>query len=265
MNWHRAFGLILSDFFAGTPFVVEVEKDLSAKKQLLDVVIIRRRRGKLTRRPPDDLDDLVAHNLITFKSHHEALDDWSLKELTGHYVNYRKQVSPSMRALLPEDQFRLYAICSRFPQHLDHQARLAQQRQGVYECRRGTDLIRVIVAGQLPRQEHNAALHLFSASLEEVNYGRGHFQQHSDFTSTVLQGLLETYRQEGIHVVYTLEDFHRDYLQEKLLELPPEKRKALFAKLPVESRLEGLSAEEIKEYLKRLEEMPPTRKRKKPN
>jgi hypothetical protein len=47
-----------------------------------------------------------AHNLITFKSHQEALDDWALKELTGHYVNYRKQVSPSLQQLLPEEEFR---------------------------------------------------------------------------------------------------------------------------------------------------------------
>jgi hypothetical protein len=34
MNWHRLFGLFLTDFFAGSPFEVELEKDLSAKKQM---------------------------------------------------------------------------------------------------------------------------------------------------------------------------------------------------------------------------------------
>jgi hypothetical protein len=34
----------------------------------------------------------VAHNLISFKSFQESLDAWSLKELVGHYVNYRKQL-----------------------------------------------------------------------------------------------------------------------------------------------------------------------------
>src|SRR5437899_979050 len=118
MNWHRLFGLVLTDFFTDTPFVVEVEKDLSSKKQLLDVVIIRKGRGALQRRLPDGLDDLAAHNLITFKSHQEALDDWALKELTGHYVNYRKHVSPSFSRLLPEEDFRLFAVCSRFPHNL---------------------------------------------------------------------------------------------------------------------------------------------------
>jgi hypothetical protein len=43
MNWHRLFGLLLTDFFAGSPFEVELEKDLSLKKQILDVAILRKR------------------------------------------------------------------------------------------------------------------------------------------------------------------------------------------------------------------------------
>ncbi len=45
-DWHRLFGLILTDFFSGTPFRVEMEKDLSLKKQLLDVVVVRREGGR---------------------------------------------------------------------------------------------------------------------------------------------------------------------------------------------------------------------------
>ena len=77
MDWHRLFGLILTDFFAGTPFVVELEKDLALKKQLLDVVVLRRGRGRFAGPLPDGLDDLAAHNLIRFKSHRDALDDWT--------------------------------------------------------------------------------------------------------------------------------------------------------------------------------------------
>src|SRR2546430_10059737 len=143
MNWHRLFGLLLTDFFAGTPFVVELEKDLSLKKQLLDVVILRKGQGRFTGRLPDGLEQLATHNLITFKSHQEALDDWALKELTGHYVNYRKQVSPSWNSLLPEDDFRLYAVCSRYPRNLATDVSWRQVANGVYECSRGTDLIKI--------------------------------------------------------------------------------------------------------------------------
>src|SRR5215210_7259363 len=94
-DWHRLFGLLLTDYFSDSPFVVEVERDLSVQQQLLDVVIVRRGRGRFIGRLPDGLEGLRAHNLITFKSHHQALDDWAVKELVGHYVAYRKLVSPS--------------------------------------------------------------------------------------------------------------------------------------------------------------------------
>jgi len=38
--WHRLFGLTLTDFFLNTAYEVELEKDLSMKQQLLDVVIM---------------------------------------------------------------------------------------------------------------------------------------------------------------------------------------------------------------------------------
>src|SRR5438067_6866353 len=109
-EWHRLFGLLLTDFFSGSPFTVEVERDLSQQQQLLDVVIVRRGRGRFTGALPDGLGELAAHNLITFKSHREALDDWAIRELIAHYVAYRKLVSPSPSDLLPEEQFQLYAV-----------------------------------------------------------------------------------------------------------------------------------------------------------
>ena len=106
-DWHRLFGLLLMDFFSGSPFRVEIETDLSLKRQMLDVVIIRKGEGRFSGPLPDGLGERAAYNLITFKSFQETLTDWALKELTGHYVNYVKQVSPSMQELLPEDLFRL--------------------------------------------------------------------------------------------------------------------------------------------------------------
>jgi hypothetical protein len=43
-DWHRLFGLLLTDFSSGSPFVVEVERELSMHQQLLDVAIVRRGR-----------------------------------------------------------------------------------------------------------------------------------------------------------------------------------------------------------------------------
>src|ERR1700722_14181872 len=89
-DWHRLFGLLLTDFFTNSPFSVEIERDLSLQQQFLDVVVLRRGRGQLIGRLPDGLEDLLAHNLITFKSHWETLNAWAIKELISHYVTYRK-------------------------------------------------------------------------------------------------------------------------------------------------------------------------------
>src|SRR5438034_7330767 len=111
-------GLTWIDFFRGTDIGVETELDLSLKQQFLDLVLIRKEPGPIPRPLPDGFEDLAAHNLVTFKSHQEALDCWALWELIGHYVNYRKQSSPSLQNLLPESDYRLFAVCSRFPQQL---------------------------------------------------------------------------------------------------------------------------------------------------
>src|SRR5271170_5311814 len=133
-DWHRLFGLLLTDFFTSSPFRVDVERDLSVQQQLLDVVIVRRGRGRFAGRLPDGLDGLRPHNLVTFKSRHEALDAWAMKELAGHSVAYRKLVSPTPSELLPEDQFGLYAICARFPQQLSGQVPWQPAQRGVYDC-----------------------------------------------------------------------------------------------------------------------------------
>ena len=251
IDWHRLFGLLLTDFFTGSPFVVELEKDLSLKKQFLDVVVLRKGPEPFVGRLPDGFDNLATHNLITFKSHREALDDWALKELTGHYVNYRKQVSPSFEKLLPEGQFRLYAVCSRFPQTLAASADWQPLQEGVFEYRRGTDAIRVVVLRQLPDAEHNAVLHLLSALPEKVRYGASHYQQHSTQTSTVLDQLFQGYRREGVDMPYTMEDFQREYRAARFKELTKEERLELIKQMSLDERIEDFSPKEIESYLQR--------------
>ncbi len=241
MNWHRHFGLLLTDYFTNSPFVVELEKDLSLKQQFLDVVVLRKTKGRFSERLPDGLDDLAEHNLITFKSHQESLDDWALKELTGHYVNYRKQLADRDQPLLPESAFRLYAVCSRFPHNLAQAVPWEELQQGVYECRRGTDRIRVVVAGQLSQSEQNALLCLFSASAEQLQYGKEHCRLRSPDTSTLIYQLFEGYRREGINMPYTMEEFRREFTEEFLNDLTPEQR---LKGLPPEERLKGLPPEE---------------------
>jgi hypothetical protein len=196
---------------------------------------------------PDGFEELARHNLITFKSYQEALDGWALHELCGHYANYRKQVSPSMQDLLPEDDFRLFAVSVRYPQKLAQQVTLVPIHAGVYEVGHFTGRFRLIVVHQLPREEHNAMLHLFSAQEDLVKYGAEHYRQRSDETTTLLRQLYERYRQEGVAMPYTMEDLIRETIDELVQTHPDE----ILKRFPVEKRLEGLSIEE------RLEGIPP--------
>jgi hypothetical protein len=267
-DWHRLFGLLLTDFFTDSPFAVEVERDLSEQQQFLDVAIVRHSRGRFAGRLPDGLEDLAAFNLVTFKSHHEALDARAMRELIHHFVAYQKLVSPSPSELLPDEQFRLYAVCARFPHNLAGQVPWQERQAGVYDCQWGTDTVRVIVAGQLPRQAHNAPLHLFSASPELAEFGSRAYRQRSADTSGLLGQLLETLRGEGFTMTYTMEDFRRDYARrnfhrltpqeqreavellspeqrrELLKSLPPEQQRELVESLPPEQRLAGLPPEQ---------------------
>ena len=266
MDWRRGFGLLLTDFFAGSPYVVEMEKDLSLRKQLLDVVILRKRKGRFAERLPDGFDEIGDHNLITFKSHQEALDDWALKELTGHYVNYRKQLASTGQPLLPESAFRLYAVCSRFPHNLAQAVPWETLQQGVYACRRGTDHIRVVVAGQLPQTENNASLHMFSASADQWSYGTQHYRPRLPETSTLIYQLYKSYRKEGFNMSYTMKDFVKEFTRDHLKELTPEER---LKDLTPEERLKDLTPEEIEQVLEKMKaeraSVQPKQRRRKPS
>jgi hypothetical protein len=238
---HRLFGLSWIDFFQGTDITVETEIDLSLKQQFLDLVLIRKGPEPIPRPLPDGFEDLAAHNLLTFKSYQEALDGWALCELVGHYVNYRKQASPSLQELLPESHFRLLAVCARYPHNLAQQTTLTRVQEGVYEMPLVTIRIRVIVVAQLPREEHNALLHLFSAREELLRYGREHYRPHSAETSTLLYELFKAYNEDA-DMPDKLQEFVRQSIDQLLQSLPAEER---LKGMPTEERLKGMSAEEI--------------------
>src|SRR4051812_144538 len=103
--WHRLFGLTWTDFCDGTALEVHPEIDLSVQQQFVDLLLIRQGLGPLPQLLPDGFDDLGRYNVVTFKSHQEALDRWALCEVLGHYVTTRKRYSTSLRDLLPESDF----------------------------------------------------------------------------------------------------------------------------------------------------------------
>jgi hypothetical protein len=201
---------------------------------------------------PDGFEDLTRYNLICFKSHREKLSEWTLCELVAHYVNLRKQVSPSMdeRDLLPVEDFRLDAVSVRFPQELVSKVPLTPIKPGVYEVPFFTRRIRLIVANQLPPAQHNVLLNVFSIKPELLSYGVEHYKVRSDETTTLLYDLLVKFRSEEPAMPDALEEFTRQTIDRLLKELPAEKKlesvsiKDRLKGVPPEDRVQGMSSEE---------------------
>lgn len=268
INWHRLFGLVLIDLFTDTGYTVEVEKDLSLQQQFLDVIVIEQGDHARLADVPDGLDNLGRYNLITYKSLHEPLDGWTLDELIGHYVNYRKQVSPSSDRLLPEERFRVYAVCTRAPQKFQQEHALQNLQTGVYSIQWGTHPVRVIVLSEIPPTPNNAVWDLFSGVPRIVQYGAAHYHWHRGDHSTITNQLYATYAEEGLIMPYTYTDYYRDYTQEILADLlqavsPEELLKNIslddrLKGLSAEERLKGLTPEEIERYWRKLRPQPTT-------
>jgi hypothetical protein len=98
-----------------------------------------------------------------------------------------------------------------------------------------------LVVHQLPLQEHNAMLHLFSAREDLLRYGREHYRPHAKETSSLLLKLFQAYNEEPA-MPDKLQEFVRQTIDELLASLPAEE---LLKRVPVEERLKGLSAEEV--------------------
>jgi hypothetical protein len=266
--WHRLFGLSWTDFCEGSSLQVNPETDLSDQQQYVDLLLIRQDSGELPQPLPDGFDNLAVHNIVTFKSHQEPLDSWALHELIGHYVNYRKQISPTMKNLLAESEFQLYAVCVREPQALFQQVTPTKLQDGVCELVSFDRRVRIIVVQQLPLAEQNALLHLFSTQVEQLRYARTHYKPRTQEMTTLFYDLVNIYTEEP-----TMSDALKEYARERIKELlkgvpaeerlegispekrlegiSPEKRlegipmEKLLEKIPQQMRLEGMSAEEV--------------------
>ncbi len=254
---HRLFDLSWMDLCRGSSLEVREEVDLSHKQQFLDLTLVRQGSGPLPRLP-DGFEQLATHNLVTFKSHQETLDRRALWELVGHLVNYTKQVSPSVDQLLPESDFRCFAVCVRWPHNLAQEVELKLVRPGVYDVLGFGLTIRVIVIHQLPQAEQNAMLLLFSAREEALRYARDHYRPRSKETSTLLYELFLAY-EEDPEMSQKLEEFVRQSIDDLLAKLPPEKRleglspEERLEGLSPEERLEGLSADELRQTLEAIQ------------
>ncbi|AUB84932.1 hypothetical protein [Candidatus Thiodictyon syntrophicum] len=279
--WHRLFGIALTDLFTGRPWRVELEMELALKSQRLDVLIIERLPGAAATTEaaladlPDGLENLTAHNVLSYKSKQEPLDGWALEELIGHYVTYRKLASIQAATgrptaadtdaavepptagyrLLPEADFRLYAVATRHPGKLFRQlpaaARTPSAWPGIYDLGWGNRRIRLIVLNTLAQHPRNAPWELFASEMDRIRYGLAHYRPHSPAAQLLRYHLANVHRLELPDMAYTLDDFKRDtyrMLIDDLHELSEQERQvlsqALLERMGVEDRLRGLAAED---------------------
>jgi hypothetical protein len=246
INWHRLFGLALEDYFTGTRYAVEMEKDVARKRQVLDVVIVHG-TGEALADPCDGLEDLKPHNLLTYKSGQESLDAWAIEELIGHYVNYRKAFAPRESAA----RFGLYAVTTRRPRALAEQVALEPVQPGVYRLPILGRTITLIVLREVQPCPRNALWEIFSFEAAKVAAGAGAYRWRQDDHVPILEMIYERYREAGIPMPYTFDDFRRDYAREILKKMPMDERLAglspedLAHRLRPEERLLGLSDEEL--------------------
>ena len=272
--WHRLFGIALTDLFTGRPWRVELEKELALKSQRLDVLIIERLPGAAAvtdaaalAELPDGLENLTAHNVLSYKSKQEALDGWAMEELIGHYVTYRKLASiqaatarpadpveppAAVERLLPEAAFRLYAVATRHPAKLFTQLAPGAQHPtawpGVYDIDWGSRRIRLIVLNALAEDPRNAPWELFASELDRIRYGLAHYRPRSPTAHLLRFHLANVHQLELPNMAYTLEDFKLDtyrMLIDDFQELSPEDRQALLERMDVADRLRGLGAAEL--------------------
>jgi len=247
ISWHRLFGITLTDYFSDSSYAVTLEEDLSLKQQLLDVVIVQTAKEEKKKLPddlPDGLENLGPYNLITYKSHQDTLDDFAIYELCGHYVNYRKKISPSFDHLLPAGDFRLYAVSARYPQNLANQVDFENAGQGVYDVRWGSRSIRLIVLSRIAETKKNAPWLMFSAVPEKVRYGAAHYAWHTQ-VSSIMNHLFQKYNMEGMTMPYTVDDYLKENKEEMFKYLTQEDIDRILKGLKPEDRLKGLTTEEV--------------------
>jgi hypothetical protein len=244
--WHRLFEIVWWDLCRDTALDAEAEQDLSLKQQFLDLTLIRKGSGPLPEPLPDGFEDLADFNAVTFKSSEETLDWWAMCELIGHFVNLRKQFSPSMQDLLPVSAFRLFAVSVRYPRDLASEIELTEIQQGVYEFHVLTLRIRIIVVHRLPLEAQNAMLLWMSDDRERKRYGILNYRPHSGETTTTVYRYILAQTEDPEMARTIIEEFIHQHTEKLLSELSPEER---LKGLPAKERLKGLSAEEVMQAL----------------
>jgi len=124
-------------------------------------------------------------------------------------------------------------VTTRFPRDLASEMDFVPVATGCYDVKYLTGTIRVLVINDLPCEQQNAVMHLFSNEDALVRYAASTFRRYSEKTGGLLMKLLEFYNSEGILMPLTLEEVNQ-HVRERLLS----------TMTPAE-RLEGLTPNDV--------------------
>jgi hypothetical protein len=171
-----------------------------------------------------------------------------MRRLTSHRIshpvshwpiNYRK----AFAATEATERFGLFAVTTRHPLALLRQIDAVAVKPGVYRFRVLSHLLTLIVLRDVEPAPRNALWELFSFQAEKIIQGAKDYHWRQRDHVPILDQIYHRYRELGIDMPYTFDDFRHDLALELLKELPPEER--LRGLPPEEERLRGLPPEEL--------------------
>jgi len=113
-KWHRLLVMVSMPLYEILGFETQAEVDLSLKKQLVDLLVIKKKKENINYSALPKIfweafDNLNNYNLITFKTYSESLNSAAIEEFYGHFTNYLKINK------INRNDVNLYAITQHFP------------------------------------------------------------------------------------------------------------------------------------------------------
>ena len=212
-QWHRLLALVMKPLFEMLGYETKAEVDLSQKKQLIDILVLKKDKeidwSLLPKEFWEAFDNLKDYNLITFKTYSESLNQGAIEELYGHFTNYLKIED------LNRDHVNLYAITQHYPIDLIKPFENTQylkiiKKNEIIDLKHGAlKTIRIIIT----QSTDNPVLALFSNDKDRVYKAYEQIKNETnlfDNISMYLAAISKYYGQEVINM-YTQENFFRDY------------------------------------------------------
>ncbi len=101
------------------------------------------------------------------------------------------------------DNFRLYAVSTRYPQKLAKEVMLTKVQAGVYETQWGRHPVRILILSEFPETPNNIFWQLFSAVPGKIQKAQLNYRHRLSKMSSFINKLFEYYHSQGVVMPYT--------------------------------------------------------------